>query len=260
MKTIDKIAPGNFCWTELATSNQAAAKTFYGQLFGWAADDNPMGPGDFYTMFKLEGRSVGAAYTLRPDMVKQGVPPHWGLYVAVENADQTAAKVAGLGGKLLTPVFDVFDAGRMSVVQDPTGANLSLWQAKKHAGFGIAEVPGTFCWADLMTGDTAKAEKFYSGLLGWKFERGEKSGDYLHIKNGEQYIGGMPPAGTGGPGVPPHWAIYYYVADCAAATEKAKSLGARVYVPPTTMEGVGCWSVVADPQGATFMPFQPMRH
>jgi len=259
MKTLEHIAPGNFCWAELATSDQAGAKSFYGQLFGWAAEDHPMGPGEFYTTFQLQGRDVGAAYTLRPDMVKQGVPPHWALYVAVESADRTAAEVAGLGGKLLAPPFDVFEAGRMAVLQDPAGANIALWQGNKHAGFGIAEVPGCFCWADLMTGDAARAEKFYSRLFGWKFDRGEKGGDYLHIRNGEAYIGGVPPAGAAGPGVPPHWAIYYYVSDCAAATGKAKSLGGRVYVPPTTMEGVGCWSVVADPQGATFMPFQPME-
>jgi len=260
MKLLNGIAPGSFCWVDLATSDQGGAKKFYSSLFGWAGEDSPIGSDSYYTMFKLNGRSVGAAFKLRPDQVANHVPPHWGLYVAVESADEVIARVPELGGKVLAPAFDIFDAGRMAAFQDPTGANLSLWQAKKHPGFEIADAPGTFCWADLMTGDTAKAEKFYSGLLGWKFERGEKSGDYLHIKNGEHYIGGVPPAGTGGPGVPPHWAIYYYVADCAASTEKAKSLGARVLMPPTTAEGVGCWSVVADPQGATFMPFQPMRH
>ena len=260
MPNLDRIAPGNFCWAELATSDQPAAKKFYGELFGWAADDMPMGPGDFYTMFKLEGRNVGAGYTLRPDMVKQGIPPHWGLYVAVESADQTASRVGTLGGKVLAPAFDVYEAGRMAVLQDPTGATISLWQPKYNTGFGIMGVPGCFCWADLMTGDPPRAEKFYSGLFGWKFDRGEKGGDYLHIKNGEEYIGGVPPAGVAGPGVPPHWSLYYLVTDCDASTAKAKSLGARVYMPPTTMEGVGRWSVLADPQGATFSAFQPISH
>ena len=260
MPNIERNPPGNFCWAELATSQQPEAKKFYSQLFGWAADDAPMGPGDFYTIFKLEGRTVGAAYTLRPDMVKQGVPPHWGLYVAVESADQTASRVASLGGKLLAPPFDVFDAGRMAVLQDPAGATISLWQPNRNTGFGLGGVPGCFCWADLMTSDPPRAERFYSGLLGWKFDRGEKGGDYLHIKNGEAYIGGVPPAGSAGPGVPPHWALYYLVTDCDASTAKAKSLGARVYMPPTSMEGVGRWSVLADPQGATFNAFQPLPH
>jgi uncharacterized protein len=260
MPNLERIAPGNFCWAELATSKQSEAKAFYSGLFGWAADDYPMGPNEFYTMFKLEGRNVGAAYTLQPDMVKQGVPPHWGLYVAVESADQTAGRVASLGGKVLAPPCDVYEAGRMAVLQDPSGATISLWQPKLNTGFGIGGVPGCLCWADLMTPDPGRAEKFYSGLLGWKFDRGEKGGDYLHIKNGEEYIGGVPPAGSAGPGVPPHWSLYYLVTDCDAATAKAKSLGARVYVPPTSMEGVGRWSVLADPQGATFSAFQPLPH
>jgi len=261
MKIIDHAVPGNFCWAELATSNQAEAKKFYESLFGWAADDTPLGPGEFYTMFKLEGRTVGAAFTLRAQEVKQGVPPHWGVYVAVKSADEIAAKVAGLGGTLLAPAFDVFDAGRMAIIQDPTGATFQVWQPNKNWGFQIAEIPGTVCWADLMTNDTKKAEAFYSGLLGWTFDPGQKPGDYLHIKNGETFIGGMPPAGTAGPGVPPHWLFYFYVTDCDASTAKATSLGAKVYMPAMTMEGVGRFSVVADPQGASFSLFQPMpRH
>ena len=50
--------PDDFCWFELATSNQAAAKKFYGELFGWTATDNPMGPDGVYTMFHLRGRNV----------------------------------------------------------------------------------------------------------------------------------------------------------------------------------------------------------
>jgi len=259
MPNIDKSKPGSFCWAELATSNQPEAKKFYGSLFGWEANDQPMGPGEFYTMFKLQGRDVGAGFTLRPEMVANKVPPHWGLYVAVESVDASAGRVTGLGGKLVMPPFDVFDAGRMAVVEDTTGAYLSLWQAKGNTGFGIAGVPGTFCWADLMTPDPKKAGDFYTGLLGWTLERGQKDGDYLHIKNGEEYIGGIPPAGSAGPGVPPHWNLYFLVADCDAAAAKAKELGARTLMPAMTMEGVGRFTVIADPRGAAFSLFQPME-
>jgi len=261
MANIEHHKPGSFCWVELATSNQAEGKKFYEGLFGWTAKDAPMGPGEFYTMFQLEGRDVGAAFTLKPEMASRGVPPNWGLYVAVESADDAAGRVAGLGGKLLMPAFDVFDAGRMAVLMDPAGACLSVWQAKRNIGVAIAGVPGTLCWADLMTGDPQGAAKFYGGLFGWIVEKGQGGGDYLHIKNGEEFIGGIPPAGSAGPGVPPHWSIYFLVADCDAATAKAKSLGAKVYMPPMTMEGVGRWAVLADPQGAAFSAFQAMpRH
>ena len=81
MANIDKHPAGSFCWVELATTDQNAAKTFYTSLFGWAVEDSPMGPDDFYSMFKLSGRNTGAAYTMRKEQRAQGVPPNWMLYI-----------------------------------------------------------------------------------------------------------------------------------------------------------------------------------
>ena len=58
MANIDKHPAGSFCWIELATTDQNAAKKFYTSLFGWSVTDNPMGPGDFYSIFKLNGRDA----------------------------------------------------------------------------------------------------------------------------------------------------------------------------------------------------------
>ncbi|MBZ5546007.1 MAG: VOC family protein [Acidobacteriia bacterium] len=260
MPHIEKHAPGTFCWIELATTDQGAAKAFYCSLFGWAVNDFPMGPNDFYTMFQLEGRNTAAAYTLRPEQRSHGVPPHWMIYIAVESSDRAAERANQLGGKVLAAPFDVFDAGRMAVLQDPTGAAFSLWQAKEHRGLGIAGVDGTLCWVDLMTSDPARANKFYSELFGWKLMTGEKDpSGYLHIMNGEEFIGGIPPANNLPPGVPPHWLAYLRVSDCDASAAKAKSLGGTFHVPPMTLENVGRFAVVADPQGAVFAIFKESR-
>ena len=105
------------------------------------------------------------------------------------NADDAAARAAQLGATVLQPPFDVFDSGRMAVVQDPTGARFCIWQAKASQGIGIAGENGALCWADLITADVARAREFYSGLFGWQLEP-EASG-YLLIKNGEAHIGGL---------------------------------------------------------------------
>jgi uncharacterized protein len=259
MTNIDKHPPGAFCWVELGTTNQAAAKSFYSALFGWNANDMPMGPGDFYTIFRLEGRDAAAAYTPTPERFP-GVPPHWMLYISVANADDAAARAAQAGGTVLSQPFDVFDVGRMAVLQDPTGATFSLWQPKSHTGIGIAGVDGTLCWADLVTADSTRARQFYASLFGWEIAPGpnDPSG-YLHIKNGETFIGGIPPMGPQ-PGVPPHWLLYFLASNCDAQTEKARSLGAKIHFGPMTIENVGRWAVVADPQGAVFAIFQPMPH
>jgi predicted enzyme related to lactoylglutathione lyase len=260
MANIDKHAPGSFCWIELGTSDQNAAKNFYASLFGWTVQDFPMGPDQFYSMFNLDNRNTGGGYTLQPDMVAAGVPPHWMLYIAVESADASAEKAGKLGAKVEAGPFDVFNFGRMAVLHDPTGAAVSLWQPMSHTGIGIAGVPGTLCWADLMTPDVPAAKKFYSGLFGWTIEAGEHDpSGYLHIKNGEHFIGGIPPK-QGNPQAPPHWLLYFLVDNCDAAAAKASGLGAKVLVPPMSMEGVGRWSIIADPQGAVFSLFQPAEH
>ena len=247
---------GSFCWIELGTTDQNAAKKFYTSLLGWAATDSPMGPNEVYTMFEREGRNAAACYTLRPDMIEHGVPPHWMLYVSVVNADETAAKARSAGGTIVAPPFDVMDFGRMAVFQDPTGAHLAIWQPKSHKGMRIEGEPGAFCWADLMTSDQDRAATFYEIVFGWKMELGKDNSGYLHIKNGEKFIGGIPPVQYRDPNAPPNWLMYLMVKDCDASTTKAKESGAKVFFGPTSMAGVGRWSVVADPQGAVFALFQ----
>src|SRR5579872_1883706 len=120
MPHVDKHPPGDFCWLELATTDQNAAKNFYGALFGWNANDTPTSPNDFYTIFRINGLNLAAAFTLSAKERNRGIPTHWQLYIAVENADAGAAKAADLGGTVIEPPFDVFDAGRMAVIRDPT--------------------------------------------------------------------------------------------------------------------------------------------
>jgi hypothetical protein len=259
MPNIEKYPAGAFVWVELGTTDQAAAKNFYGSLFGWEANDMPMGPDEHYTIFRLQGRDAAAAYTLRPDM-SGGAPPNWLPYISVENVDDAAARAAQMGGKVVAPPMDVFDAGRMSVVQDPGGATFALWQPKNNPGIGIAGVDGTLCWADLMTHNLPAVQQFYAVLFGWNIAPGQNDpSGYLHIKNGETFIGGMPPVGPQ-PGVPSHWLLYFLASDCDGTAAKAKSMGATIFHGPTTMEGVGRWAVVADPQGAVFAIFQPLPH
>jgi len=260
MTNVDLYPAGSFCWIELHTTDQNAAKSFYGSLFGWEAHDNPMGPDAYYTEFKLHGREAAAACTLLPDERAESVPPYWMIYISVENADLTVAKAKELGGKPFGPAFDVMDAGRMAIIQDPIGAVFCIWQASKNVGIRIAHVHGTLCWADLSTPGVEGASDFYSGLFGWQLITDPKdTSGYLHIKNGEHHIGGIPPAAHRQPGVPPHWMAYFQVDDVDATANKAKEMGAKVHLAPLSMEGVGRFSVIADPQGAVFAIFKSAR-
>ena len=260
MSHIDFHPPGSFCWIELGTTDQPAAKSFYQALFGWTPADMPIGPEVFYTIFRLEGRDAAAAYTLRPDQRAHGVPPNWMLYMAVGSADDAAKRAAELGGTVLAEPFDVPNAGRMAVLKDPMGASFCVWEGQENKGTGIAQVDGTLCWADLSTPDPQRASKFYGDLFGWQLLSDDEDPEhnYLHIKNGEDFIGGIPPASHRQPNTPPHWLPYFNASDCDATAEKAKQLGAKLYLPPMTFEDVGRMAVIADPQGAVFAIFQPM--
>jgi predicted enzyme related to lactoylglutathione lyase len=251
------VTPGNFCWFELATTDQTAGTAFYRELFSWEQLDESMGPMGTYTHFKIDGKDVAAACTLQADQLSQGVPPHWMLYIKVASADAAAAKITAGGGTLVVPPFDLQELGRMAVVSDPGGAMFCIWEAKSHAGVGLTHVMHTVGWADLSTPDVAGAMKFYGDVFGWTFG-GSADGapigpnDYAHIINGDEMIGGMPPAATRHPDIPPNWMIYFEVADCAATVAKARDLGAIVQLDTMAIGENGSIAVLADPQGAVF--------
>jgi len=246
-------APGTFCWIELATSDPEAAKRFYAELFGWGHNDDPMGPDFVYTTLLQGGRSLGALYRLQPDQAKQGVPPHWASYVSVADLDAAAARVTALGGQLLAPPMDVMSFGRMAVLQDPTGAALCLWQPGTHPGAELKDEPGSFCWAELMTRDTARARDFYCGLFDWGAKKSDLgSMEYTEFTAGKASIAGMMPISPEMGPVPPNWMIYFAVTEVDGLARKTAQLGGQVIVPPQDIPKVGRFSVLADPQGAAF--------
>lgn len=261
MPQMDKHAPGTFCWVELATTDQGAAKTFYDSLFGWSFVDFPMGPDAAYTMFQLNGQVAAAGYTLQEAERAQGVPPHWNLYIAVEDVDKAAARAVELGAQLPAGVFDVFTNGRMAVVIDPTGAAFCMWQAKQTQGIAVMGENNSYCWADLITGDRIKAKQFYENLFGWKIFPGEGKDDssYLHITAGDKGIAGIQPGSMVKPGVPAHWTPYFMVADADAISTKTQELGGKVYAGPMNVDKSLRIAVLADPQGAVFSLFSNVK-
>jgi uncharacterized protein len=154
-------APGTFSWVDLATTDAAGAKEFYGELFGWVAEDMP-GEAGTYTMFRLDAKDVAACFAQG-----DGAPPHWNSYVTVEDVDASMEMAAELGGSVLMPAGDIEGIGRMAVIADPTGAAVALWEPRGHIGAGLVNAPGALCWNDLGTTDPDAAWAFYRELFGW---------------------------------------------------------------------------------------------
>jgi uncharacterized protein len=255
-------ASGTFSWPELSTSDQKAGVAFYRALFGWDLNDTPMGPDGTYSMFLMRGKEVAAAAGQRPEERAQGVPSHWNSYVTVTNVDETVKKAQSLGGKVFAPPFDVMDAGRMAVLQDPTGAVFQVWQAGKSIGAKILNEPGALCWTELTTTDTAAAEKFYTQLFGWVPKHSAPSSvmEYTEFSvGGTPSIGMMAKPKDMPAHIPSYWMPYFQVADLDASVAKAKELGARVMVPPQEIPNTGRFAIVSDPQGAVFALFRSAR-
>ena len=129
---IERHAPGAPCWVDLATTDQAAAKSFYGGLFGWSYEDMPMDEAGHqrYSMASLGGSYAAAIYTQQDEQRQMGIPPHWSVHLTVDDVDATAGRVTELGGTLLMEPFDVFESGRMAILSDPAGAAVALWQPR----------------------------------------------------------------------------------------------------------------------------------
>jgi predicted enzyme related to lactoylglutathione lyase len=245
-------APGTISWADLATSDQEGAKAFYSALFGWEFEDMPAGEGVVYSMARLRGKYAAAVSPQQQAEAAQGVPPHWNVYVTVEDVDATTGKAGEGGGQVFAEPFDVFDAGRMAVIADPGGAALCLWQPGRHIGAEIVNVPGAFTWADTAAPDPQTAQAFYSGLFGWRFEPMSEEPPYWVIFNGDRSQGGMtvPP-----PEVPPNWFPYFAVEDVEASMKAAEGAGGTPFAGPIDIPNGGRFAHIQHPQGAAFALF-----
>lgn len=262
MAQVSQHLPGTFSWPELSTSDQAAAVAFYRALFGWGVNDQPLGPGETYSIFQLNGADVGAAYTMRAEERQHGAPPHWNAYVSVANADEATTRAQELGANVFAPPFDVMDAGRMAVLQDPTGAVFQVWQAVKNIGAHVLGEPGALCWTELTTSDPAAAETFYTSLFGWTPKHSAPGSPMVYTEftvagANTPSIGMMQKPPHLPPQVPSFWLPYFQVTDVDASVEEAKSLGAQVHFGPENIPDAGRFAVIADPQGAAFAVFAP---
>ena len=254
MPTRTQYAQGTPNWVDLQTTDQSAAKQFYASLFGWGYDDNPMPQGGVYSMATAHGETVAAIAPLPPG-APEAMPPMWNTYIAVDDVDAAADKVAAAGGQVLMPPVDVGDAGRMAFVADPTGVAVGLWQANRHIGATLVNETGAVIWNELITDKPDAALAFYQAVVGLTTEMAPGQQNYMLLKVDGTYVGGCmePPM----PGVPNQWAVYFAVEDAEATVAKATANGGQVLVEPFDIPSVGRCAVLADPQGAVFSVLKP---
>jgi uncharacterized protein len=244
MGQVERYPNGTFCWVDLGTTDVAGARNFYGELFGWEFVDQPADEGT-YTLCRLQGQDVVGIHEHRED---EGTG--WSSSISVDDLEQATSRARELGAAVLAEPFDVPGAGRSSVLRDPAGAVVSLWQAGGHAGAGLVNEVGTWNWNELVSADLEAAKGFYGGLFGWSAGDVPGSIPRTSFTLGDLLIGGGHAPGPG-EDPSPRWTVSFAVADADRAAAEVQRLGGTVLLSPMDIP-VGRFTVVADPQGAVF--------
>jgi predicted enzyme related to lactoylglutathione lyase len=115
----------DFCWIELSTDDQEAAKGFYSKLLGWDFEDHDMGGAGTYSMFQPQAGGPGGGIMAKPCAE---APTAWLPYVAVDDLEAAVAKVRELGGAVIVEPTPVPEYGSFAVITDPSGGALGLWR------------------------------------------------------------------------------------------------------------------------------------
>ncbi|NUP43552.1 MAG: VOC family protein [Streptomyces sp.] len=247
------------CWADVPLPDLAAGRRFYGELFGWTFEDQ----GEEFGHYTLAFRDGEAAAGLmpRPD---PAVPAAWTVYFASSDATGAAARIGRAGGRVLFGPDTAGGSGVMVGAADPAGAPFGVWQAGEHLGFGATDVPGTFCWVENWTRDTAAVDGFYEEVFGYRAEQ-IGDGHFFDYKvwslpaDPDVRFGGRMAAGPDAPeGAVAAFRVYFAVADCDEAAAAVRELGGTVSQGPQDSPA-GRLAFVADDQGTSFTIIDPQR-
>jgi uncharacterized protein len=229
MPTRDSAPIGSPCWADLWTSDVDGSRRFYGELFGWEAQE-PSPEFGGYFMFTRNGVPTAGAMGDMGDMPANNT---WKIYLATSDIAKTIEMAEAEGAQITSPAMPVADLGIQVVLIDPSGAHLGAWQAGTFPGFTVLGEPGAPSWFEVFTRDYTSTVSFYKTVFHWETVTIGDSEDFRYSAmsdpSGGENLAGIMDAGAFLPeGVPAHWSIYWDVEDADVAVAKVKSLGGTV--------------------------------
>ncbi len=252
MPTRNHAPVGSPCWADLWTSDVDGSRRFYGELFGWEAEEPDPAFGGYF-IFNREAAPVAGCMGDMGDMAANDT---WKIYLDTGDITKTVELAEGAGAQIVAPPMPVGDLGIQAVLIDPTGADVGAWEAKSFPGFTVLNEKGAPSWFELQTRDHAGAVGFYSSVFGWTTNVIGDSDEfrYTTMRNpeGEDEMAGIMDAVSFLPeGAPGHWSVYWEVDDVDAALTTIESLGGSVEMGARDTP-YGRLAGAADPAGARF--------
>ena len=242
---------GQPVWYELLTTDMHAAEAFYRAVVGWTVVPFEGAPQPYDIFQRADGIGVAGVMTIPEGM---NFPPHWEMYIGVPALDDAVGRIERLGGRALSPVIDVPTVGRMRTMLDPQGAVFAVHEPADRPAPQQPPVAGDVSWLELFTTDPDAALAFYTQMFKWTpgdaMDMGEM-GKYQMFGRGFP-MGGMMKKPDAMSAAPPHWGLYFRVADVHAGAERVKANGGQILNGPMEVPG-SQWVVnCIDPQGAAF--------
>lgn len=238
------------CWVDLMTSDPAASRQFYGEVFGWTAEEPNEELGGYFN-FRKDGVRIAGGMASQPGAPVTDV---WSVYLASDDAQKTLDTAVGEGGQLHVPAMQVQDLGTMAFLADPGGAGIGVWQPGTHQGFGLVDEPGTPSWFEVHTRDYDAVVAFYRAVFGWetRVESDTQDFRYTTLQYGDQPLAGVMDATNFlAPDAPSCWSVYWAVSSADETARRIVDLGGSLVHPPHDSP-YGRLVAAADSTGATF--------
>ena len=245
-------AAGEIYWFMLQSDDAIAAIRFYSGLFGWEIDT---GPGGNYLM-RRNGTPFASIGQIQ-DPIPNVSQSTWLAAINVADAKKAVAAAKANGAKIRTDVTEIQGWGQFAILQDTDGAPLILAQPQRPLG-GTMGYSG-WRWAELWTHDPAKAQSFYSKVIGYQPNEVKPAGQSYTVfdADGKHRAGLMLLENKK---IPSRWMPYVGVTDLKGILVRVWQNGGKVLREPAEIDkpvaGTNRVALIADSTGAALFLYQ----